>query len=53
MLMDVREGEGLSGVPALNCRGERSAECTSAVIPQLSGESLRLSSGYLFLDRGV
>ena len=32
--MGVREGEGLSGVPALNFRGERSAKCTSAVIPQ-------------------
>ena len=33
MLMDVREGEGLPGVPALNFRGERSARCTSALTP--------------------
>jgi len=51
--MDVREREGLSGTPALNCRGERSAKCTSALIPQLSDESLRLTSGYRFLLAGV
>ena len=29
----VNEGEGLSGVPALDSVGERSAKCTSALSP--------------------
>jgi len=49
----VSEGEGLSGVPALEILGERSAKCTSAFSPVNQGESHRLSSGYRFLRQGV
>jgi len=31
--LGVNEGEGLSGVPALDSIGERSAKCTSALSP--------------------
>jgi hypothetical protein len=52
VLQSVKEGDGLSGVPALNSFGERSANCTSASSPD-SGESHRLSSGYRFLEIAV